>query len=205
MRKNTLISGLFLISSHLFSQNANADKLKQENQKLKTQISKLQNETTALKQDTTFLRKEISFCTLYNQSSKTETSSTNNSFKFSFISCKGNRAAQNVTVTFTIEHNLPNQDFTIAMYDTDHGDAYDAQGTNYRITSFRSTSVAGNEGTTGKIPTGIPITITLTFDNVLPGNDLFKLVSMIYNSSNLDNSNRQLGTVSFKNIKIMWN
>jgi hypothetical protein len=205
MRKNTLISGLFLISSHLFSQNATADKLKQENQKLKTQISKLQNETTALKQDTTFLRKEISFCTLYNQSSKTETSTTNNSFKFSFISCKGNRAAQNVTVTFTIEHNLPNQDFSINEWSTDMGDAYDAQGTNYRITSMNATSVGGMVGSTGKIPTGIPITITLTFDNVLPGNDFFKLVSMIYNCSNLDKSNKQAGTVNFKNIKIMWN
>jgi len=208
MKKTVLFFGMLLINLHLFSQNVNVDKIKQENLKLKNQVSNLQKEndsirkvTIALKQDTTFLRKEILLCSLYSQASKTETTNTNNNFKFSFISCKGNRAAQQVIVSFLIEHNLPNQDFGINKYDYGKGNAYDSQGNNFPV---NATTVGGTDGAYIKIPTGVPVKITLIFNNILPGNDFFRAVNMVYNSSNLDDTNRQKGIIEFRNLKITW-
>jgi len=208
MKKNALFLGMILINLHLFSQNVSVDKLKQENQKLENQISNLQkkndsirNEAIALKQDTTFLRKEILLCSLYGQANKIETSNSNSNYKFSFISCKGNRAAQQVVVTFMVEHVLPNQKFEIGPGTLDKAIAYDSQGHNF---STYLGSFGGNNVTNGEIPTNIPIICSLIFNNVLPGNDLFKVVNMNYNSRNLDYSNEQKGTVEFRNLKIIW-
>lgn len=208
MKKNVLLLILLLTNLHLFGQAVSIDKLKQENLKLKNQISSLQkenesiqNDVTALKQDTTFLRKEIALCSLYNQASKIETTNTNTNYKFSFISCKGNRAAQQVVVTFMMEHSLPHQDFGINMYNTYIANAYDSQGNNYFASEC---TVGGNNGKYAKVPTSVPIKITLSFNNFLPGNDLLKVVNMIYNSNNLDRSNKQEGTVEFRNLKITW-
>jgi hypothetical protein len=200
MKKSIIVLPVLLFNLNLFGQNVSIDKIKQENQKLKELVIELQNEKSTLKQDTSFLRKEIALCSLYGQSNKTQVSNSNSNYKFSFLSCKGSRASQSVVVTFMIEHSLPNQTFNmVALFNNPK--AFDSQG---KIFSTYYGTFGGKNETSGLIPTDIPITGSLIFSNILPGNDLFKAVIIDYFSTNLDRSNDQKGTVEFKNLKIVW-
>lgn len=232
MKKTLFLLGLMFINLQLFCQDINLDKLKKENQSLKqdNQILKQTNQkfkqdnlglknqiidlqklndsiiklVVVLKQDTTFLRNELLLSKLYSQANSVEIINRNNNFKFTFISCVGNRIEQKVKLTLMVEHNLPHQNFWLNEFDMSKGDAYDSQGNRYKA-GMDDCSIGGIDGnSTGKIPTGIPNKITIGFNNVMPGNDLLKMVSLIFNSYNLDGSNKQHGTVDFKNIKVIW-
>jgi len=208
-KKITTFITIVFISISTYSQTANVESIKKENLQLKKELSKtkiekdtLQLKLTKLTQDTTFLRKEISLCTLYSNGNKIEIANSNNNFKATFISCIGSRATQSFELTFMIQHNITNQVFYNNRYDIDKGKAYDALG---QIYNAKETFIGGENSTRGTIPTGVPIMIKLVFNNVLPGNDLMKIITFKYDSYNSDESKKESGVLEFRNIKIIWN
>lgn len=225
-RKISLLITVVLVSTSSFCQNVKLESLKKENSLLKTELTKtkvlldtskkviidLQSELTKtrnqrdsiqlvsskLMQDTTFLRTELQLCSLYNKGKDIETIDSNPNFKTTFIKCTGNRQTQKVELTFMIQHNLPNQDFTIH---THLGNAFDALGQTYKISeSF----VGGQEGKSKIIPTNTPTKIAFVFNNFLPGNDLLKAITFHYNYMNTDFSNLKSSSSELRNIKIVW-
>jgi hypothetical protein len=226
IRTISLLITFVLNSFSMFSQNVKLESLKKENSLLKTELTKtkvlldtskkvifeLQSELTKTRnqrdsiqlvsskliQDTTFLRTELQLCSLYNNGKNTETIDSNPNFKTTFLKCTGNRQTQKVELTFMIQHNLPNQDFTIH---THLGNAFDALGQTYKIyESF----VGGQEGKSKIIPTNTPTKIAFVFNNFLPGNDFLKAITFHYNYMNTDFSNLKSSSSELRNIKIIW-
>lgn len=208
IRRISLLIIIGLISTSIYCQISSVDVLKKENSQLKNDLAKtklekesLQTVNLKLKQDTTFLRSELALCILYNTGQKTEIVNSNGNFRATYISCKGRRASQSVELTFMIQHNIPNQEFSNNPADSDKGMAYDTQGQVYNANAIY---IGGVKSNSGMIPTSIPVRITLVFNNVLPGNDFFKVVRFKYDSYNTDYSNKQNGTLEFRNIKVIW-
>lgn len=203
-----LIIAISFASISVYSQSVSLESLKKENSQLKKDLAKtkqakdsLQLRSAKLMQDTTFLRNELSLCRLYNNGQRTEILNSNSNFKATFLYCKGSRASQSVELSFMIEHNIPNQKFTNNEFNSDKGKAYDTQGQVYNASS---TFMGGAKINYCIIPTNNPMKISLVFNNVHPGNDLFKIITFIYDSHNIDRSNRQKGILEFKNTKIIW-
>jgi hypothetical protein len=209
IRKFLLIVTIILISTSIYCQTASSDLLKKENVQLKKDLAKTKQAKDSFQilyskmvQDTTFLRKELALCKLYNDGQKFEVINSNRNFKATFISCKGSRASQSVELSFIIQHGIPNQEFRVSP--PEECSAYDAQGQVYKA---RFRYIGGKEMgsyTSVAVPTNVPIKVSMVFNNILSGNDFFKVISLKYNSQNLDYSNKQTGELEFKNVKVIW-
>ncbi|MFA5783102.1 MAG: hypothetical protein WC868_12620 [Bacteroidales bacterium] len=210
MKRKLLIFTILCYGISAFCQNQSIDKLKQENGKLTKENQVLKNlndsinkKLSKLQQDTLFLRKELELCSLYGSLKPIELNCSNSNFKFTFISCKGYRSEQKIELTLMVEHKIVNQMITLAPtgYYSEI-QMYDSQGNEYNP---KGIFIGGKEEERrGNIPTNIPIKIVISFNNILPGNDLIKLLNINFSSSTLDYSNTQKGVLEIKNVKVNW-
>jgi hypothetical protein len=83
------------------------------------------------------------------------------------------------------------------------GKAFDTQGQSYGVSECYIGGEKENNALI--IPTNTPTKMMLVFKNILPGNDLFRVVTFYYNSMNTDFTNLLSGFGEFRNIKIKWN
>ena len=196
MKKQFLLLVLVLYTFNGYSQTSTIDQLKKDNEKLKKENVKLKSQSSALIQDTIILRNAVKLCSLYNISGTVVTKCNIPSYKLSYIQTKGNRSSQKVEVAFMIEQNSVNQKFNFATFRTT--ELIDSQGNVYRPDRI------DDKYNDIEIPTNVPVMIKLQFSNILPGTNLFKILTANIESSNLDYSNRKEGLFEVSNFKANW-
>lgn len=120
------------------------------------------------------------------------------SYTIQVLDCQGNSSDQTVTITFMVEHQLPNQTFHIIQKDTK---AY-AKGQDYtNIDRY-----VGSKSFHNMVPTEIPMECRVVIRNVVPSVKTFDSVMLNMKTQNKDGGKGgQKGSLEMKNLNINWN
>jgi len=120
------------------------------------------------------------------------------SYSMQLLECTGNSSSQTVTITFLVEHSLPNQSLFLYQKDTR---AY-ANGQDFAHTDRFVGTKSGNN----MVPTDIPIQCRLVIRNVVPSVQSFDSVLLQMKTQNKDGGRGdQKGTLELRNLAIHWN
>jgi hypothetical protein len=211
MKKTVLFLGMLLINLHLFSQNVNVDKIKQENLKLKNQVSVLQNDNdsirkqvVALKQDTMFLRSKLAYFDKLNSNVDFSLSSFSSQFVIKVLNCSGDRGAQTVKIEFIIHHKKANQKVQMGSFDLT-STAYDEIGNSFLVKEITFGTESSIYPITLNVPTDIDLRASITFRGIIGGTDKLKLVQIFAKSEDADGGQNKIGgKIDIRNIKINW-
>ena len=119
-------------------------------------------------------------------------------YEISLNSCIGNANLQTVTVTFTLQHELPHQRFYVLSNNTK---AY----VNGNICTWSMTKMGGQKINYAVIPTKTAVSCEVTFRNVLPSSEALKTFFVNVTSANADGGgNRQSGIIEMHDVAITW-
>lgn len=121
-------------------------------------------------------------------------------YEINVVSCKGNKGAQTVTVFMEFEHAMINQNLYLR---TGGSKAYG----NKQIFDAKQATLGNEEGSTiyQMVPTGVTVTGSITFKNVLPTTaELEKAVIKVSSSNNDGGKNNQQCDLELSNMTIQW-
>ncbi|POS02286.1 hypothetical protein Q361_1045 [Flavobacterium croceum DSM 17960] len=138
-------------------------------------------------------------------SDKTIIKSFNSDYKLQLVSCIGNKNDQTVTVNLLVSHKLPHQSISFGHYVGDGNNlVYDFSGNFYPLKSvkFGSSSQLGIYN--GKLPTNVPINISLTYKQILPEVKELSFLTSNFSFGAFDDYHKENGVLEISNLKIDW-
>lgn len=130
-------------------------------------------------------------------------SNIDNGIDFSLTGCTGDAAGQTVTITFVFANpRKVHQRLIIGA-----SNAFDNGGTEHRVESITlGQNPAHPSGQQVELPTGLSVSGSYTYSNVLPNVTQLSLVSIAEYSSNWNGGgDGKRGNIELRNIPIIWN
>ncbi len=130
-------------------------------------------------------------------------SNIDNGLDFSITGCTGDAAGQTVTITFVFANpRKVHQRLIIGA-----SNAFDNGGTEHRVQSITlGQNPAHPAGQQVELPTGLSVSGSYTYSNVLPNVSQLSLVSIPEYSSNWNGGgDGKRGNIELRNVPIVWN
>lgn len=124
-----------------------------------------------------------------------------------FLSAEGNINDQTITITLLVSHQLVHQKLQISNYlDDGKVQAYDYDGNAYSAKNVSVGLSSREVFASDKIPTGVPVKISVTLMKVLPSVKSLSYVSIpVYYNDFDGNANQTKGVIEIRNgIDIDW-
>lgn len=137
-------------------------------------------------------------------SDKTIIKSFDSEFKLQLVSCVGNKNDQTVTVNLLVSHKLPHQKISFGTTTGDNNLVYDFSGNSYPLKSviFGSSNQLAVHG--GKLPTNVPVNISLTYKQILPEIKELSFLTSNFSFGAFDGYRLEKGVLEISNLKIDW-
>ena len=194
LKKAITITGLVFISTLGFSQTT--EQLKKENQKLKSENEKLKLSNNDLKA-------KVDFCTSIEKNKNIEVRSFADFYDIKVIKCKGNKTDQNFKLELLITQSRVNQWFIYSSYLFKSLNlAFDDIGNKYKVTRIEDPL---KEHASTKILTNIPMKLTVTISDVMPGLSSLKTVNLEVESESYSSHEMKVsGMIIINNLPIEW-
>ncbi len=134
--------------------------------------------------------------------------SFNPSFNVKFLSCKGNKSDQTVTIEFLIKHKNVHKKVCLNL-GPKWAKAYDFDGNEYNV---KQSSIGSKETKyigpmtyiCNKIPTNVPVKASITFKKILPDTEILSFTTIKVGFKDFDGGNYSYGDLEFQNIEIDW-
>lgn len=121
-----------------------------------------------------------------------------------FISAIGNKDQQTITINLLLNHKSVHQVVRLIIGDQS---AYDDEGNEYKASNMAIGSNSNQYDVRNKIPTDVPVKISVTFNKILPNVKSLRYVSIkIYYDEEADGrfNLQNEGNLEIKNLKINW-
>lgn len=202
MRK--FILGVVIFSSSIQgnAQNNKVDTLTKE--ELKYEYFNLLNDNKQLKStikaidSCNYNHEKYLFCESININTATKVNTTLKNLDFKLLSADGDRNAQSVTITFLVTNKGLNQKVYIDRFGAT---AIDGIGNGGLISEIS----VGSETHFGTIYTNVPVRIKLTFNSIMPGTEIFKMVAFKMSSVDVNSQASAIKEqVELRNVLINW-
>lgn len=121
-----------------------------------------------------------------------------------FLSVIGNKDKQEITVNLLLSHKSVHQ---VVKLVTDDQSAYDFEGNEYKSSLISIGSKSSSYDPINKVPTNVPVRVSVTFNKILPDVKVLRFVSIkVYFGDEVDSiySPKNSGTLEIKNLKVNW-
>lgn len=129
-----------------------------------------------------------------------------NGLDFYYTGCKGDAAAQTVTIYFVMaNYNKANQKVLIDPYSSKRAFAFDNIGNSYSFDRINIVNESSEGSLDFMIPTGLFVKGSITFKNVLPVANSLGIVNFSAKAENWNGSGNEIeDAIQLNNLKINW-
>lgn len=121
-----------------------------------------------------------------------------------FLSAIGSKDKQEITVNLLLSHKSVHQ---LVKLVTDDQSAYDFEGNEYKSSSISIGSKSSSYDLFNKVPTNVPVKVSVTFQKILPDVKVIRFASIkVYFADEVDGIYfpKNSGTLEIKNLKVNW-
>lgn len=189
MRKKLLFFALSAATSFGYAQTSV--------ETLKKNLAKSKIENQKLKDENKFINEKLNLCNALANDTVTQINSFSGMYNIQVASCKGDRVSQSVAIDLIITQSSLNQNFTINYNESS---ATDGLGNQLKIIDNNQNGYYGFY----KVFTDTPLRVKLIVKNVMPGTNVFSLISLKMGTNNMDNNPVNFQLTEIRNLKIVW-
>ena len=163
---------------------------------LKKDLSSSKSENQKLKDENKFLNEKLIMCEALAADTVVKISSFSNLYTINYLSCKGDRGSQTVTVEFLISQKSTNKKIIV---DNTTSLAVDILGNQFSVTNIYKQSYSYYV-----VFTDTPVKMSFIIKNVLPGTEAISLLALKMSTGEMDNPSYNYALTELRNLKITW-